>query len=67
MDLKAFMDAGAQDIVRTAAAYYLRSVRGARYLAHAAASLPKASKRRERHSTSGAQIPPFLIASISSE
>ncbi len=67
MDLNAFMDEGARDIVETAARYYTRSLRGARYLAHAARAIRRAAKTRARYEREGVHVPPFLIASIASE
>lgn len=67
MDLNAFMNAGAQDILKTATHYYLHSVRGARYLAHAAKALSRAQRERDAREAQGVHVPPFLIASIASE
>ena len=66
MDLNAFMNSGAESIVKTAGRYYLGSPRGARYLAHAARAIPQAAKRRGALEVEGTHVPPFLIASISS-
>lgn len=67
MNLNAFMERGASNIVETAARYYTRSARGARYLAHAALAAKRAAKTRVRFEREGVHVPPFLIASIASE
>jgi len=67
MDLGAFMNAGVEDILRTARHYYTRSLRGTRYLAHATRVMLRAMKTREAHEREGLHVPPFLIASIASE
>lgn len=67
MNLNAFMEDGARDIIQTATRYYTKSLRGARYLAHAALALGRAEKKRKRYEDEGIHVPPFLIASIASE
>ena len=67
MNLNAFMERGASNIVETATRYYTRSARGALYLAHAALAARRAAKTRARLEREGVHVPPFLIASIASE
>ena len=66
MDLNGFVQAGAEDVLRTATKYYARSPRGLRYMMHALTAMPKAAKRRDRLEADGTHVPLFLIASISS-
>lgn len=58
---------GVKDIISTASRYYLHDARGRAWLAGAVIGMRKAQATRDRHEAAGLHVPPFLIASISSD
>ena len=67
MDLNRFMSDGVKSIITIASRYYLNDSRGRAWLAGAAIGMRKAQSTRDRHEAAGLHVPPYLIASISSD
>lgn len=65
--LNAFMNHGIKNISDTAGRFYFGNRRGKLFMLHTAAGFHKSAKIREQHELKGTHIPPFLIASISTD
>lgn len=67
MNLNEYMQQGISLLVKTAGRFYLRNPRGIAFLAKIAPEIRKSAKRREQNEKDGLHVPPFLIASITSQ
>ncbi len=66
-DLQAYMTAGVETVVKDAMKATLKDPRESAYLVKFAAASKKASAKRAKSEEEGVHIPPFLIASITSQ
>lgn len=67
MNLNLFMERGISGLMRTAARFYLSGGKGRAFLSEILPEIHRSAKIRERHEQAGTHVPPFLIASITSQ
>ena len=65
-DIQAYMTAGVERVVRDTVRATIRNPRGSAYMMKFASASKKASDKRRKSKEEGMHIPPFLIASITS-
>lgn len=65
--LNSFMNKGIKNISDSAGRFYFGNRQGKSFMLHTVAALRKSAKIREYHEQNGTHIPPFLIASITTE
>lgn len=67
MDLDVYMEQGIHAITKTVSRFYLKSKNGRHFILKFIPNLKRSEKIRRRYKEQGVNIPPFLIASITSE
>ncbi len=67
MDIQAYMTRGVEQVVRDALRATLRNPKESAYMLRFSAAAKAASRTREQYEQEGLHVPPFLIASITSQ
>lgn len=67
MNLNQYMNEGISQLIRTAGRFYLNNPKGLAFLVKTVPEIRKGAKRREQKEQEGLHIPPFLIASVTSQ
>ncbi len=67
MNLNQYMNEGISQLVKTAGRFYLNNPKGLAFLMKTAPEIKRSAKQRERKERAGLHVPPFLIASVTSQ